>query len=92
MNLSEKDKNHLVNKLKYKKEDIPQIEKSLKKTRFKLEKTDESVSEISAADARKILGDDRFLSGIGRSSFHWSCVRQAEDGSSIYFDSSRLFK
>lgn len=92
MNLSEKDKNHLVKKLKYKKEDIPQIEKCLKKTRFELEKTDKSVSEISAADARKILGDDKFLSGMGRSSFHSSSVRQTEDGSSIYFDSSRFFK
>lgn len=37
-------------------------------------------------------GTETYLSGIVRSAFHWSVVRETEDGRRVYFDSSNLFK
>lgn len=34
-----------------------------------------------------------YLSGISRSAFHWSSVRETKtEGMSVYFDSSKLFR
>ena len=52
-------------------------------------------SERIAADkALDVLGRVAFLSGIGRSAFHFTAAREAKDNSGdvVYFDSSRLFK
>jgi len=50
------------------------------------------VKKISREDAIKILGMETYLSGIARSAFHWNSVRDSENGESVYFDSSKLFK
>lgn len=47
---------------------------------------------ISIKICIELLGIKAFLSGIGRSAFHWSAVRQVDDAYSIYFDSSNLFR
>lgn len=48
--------------------------------------------QIPREEALKVLGRERYLSGIARSAFHWSAVRDGEKGQEIYFNSSRLFK
>ena len=71
-------------------EDFNQIERAIKKTVYEL-KVKDITKEITQEEALKILGREEFLSGISRSSFHWSAVRNKED-KTIYFDSSKLFK
>ena len=47
---------------------------------------------ISREEAIKILGMETYLSGISRSAFHCSAMRDSSDGEqSIYFDSSSYF-
>lgn len=72
--------------------DIPQIKAALRKTQFTKHTPHDNGIRISADSARKILGDRPFLSGISRSAFHWSAVRQKDDGTIIYFDSTPYFK
>lgn len=43
-------------------------------------------------EAIRRLGRETWLSGIARSAFHATCVRETEDGESVYFDSSKLFQ
>lgn len=86
MKLLEEDKNYLKD-LGFLEKDIVQIEEAIGKTTYTLEQ-----KKISSKCAIEILGRKVFLSGIGRSAFHWSAVREAEDGRTVYFDSSRLFK
>lgn len=71
------------------KSDLPQIEKALQKsiTNYKCNGT-----TISREEAIQILGKTVFLSGISRSAFHFTAMRQNNEGKSVYFDSSRLFK
>lgn len=47
---------------------------------------------ISGKQAVEILGRKAYLSGISRSAFHRSAVRETENGGMVFFDSSRLFK
>ena len=92
MELTKQDVSYIVNELRYEMMDIPQIKAALKKTKFTQCTPRDNGTIISADSARKILGDKPFLSGICRSAFHWSAVRQKDDGTIIYFDSSPLFK
>lgn len=48
--------------------------------------------QISRDKAIRLLGRERYLSGISRSAFHYSAARRTDDGQVVYFDSSRLFK
>lgn len=66
---------------------INQIEKAAGQTVYTLEGR-----RISGKQAVEILGRKAFLSGISRSTFHRSAVREMEDGRMVFFDSSRLFK
>lgn len=86
MKLTKKDKTTLSH-WGYSKEDLLQIEKALKVTTLELDG-----EEVSVEGAIKTLGRKKFLSGIGRSSFHWTALRENEKGEAIFFDSSKLFK
>ena len=70
----------------YSNEDMIQIEKATTKTAYEF-----NGEKISQKKALEILGRREYLSGIARSSFHWSSVRNNDDGEKVYFDSSRLF-
>ena len=49
--------------------------------------------KLTKAEAIKKLGEIGYLSGIGRSAFHWTAFRETLDGKgNVYFDSRRLFK
>ena len=69
--------------------DFPQIEEAFKKskTKYKLDAT-----PISREEAISLLGREQYLSGIARSSFHYTACRQTPDGKFVYFDSSNLFR
>ena len=48
---------------------------------------------ITREEAIKRLGVREYLSGIERSAFHWTAMRETKDGrGKVYFDSSRLFR
>lgn len=88
MKLTVEDKKNLI-EMGYTERDFKQIELAASKTTY----TDDSDKRVSRAKAIELLGRKAFLSGLGRSAFHWSAVRETEDGkTSIYFDSSKLFK
>lgn len=68
-------------------EDISQIEEATKKTVYEMDD-----KKISQKKAIEILGRKKYLSGISRSAFHFSAVRDNDKGETVYFDSSKLFK
>lgn len=70
-------------------QDIKQISVAIGRTVYTFK--GERVTADKAAD---VLGRIAFLSGIGRSAFHFTAARKAKDNSGdvVYFDSSRLFK
>lgn len=43
--------------------------------------------KITAEKAREILGDEDFLSGLCRSTFHWGSERTNNNGGRVCFDS-----
>lgn len=56
-------------------------------------KHESQTKKISHKEARKILGNTTYLSGITRSAFHWTSARESDDGRyCVFFDSSALFK
>ena len=85
-NLSEQDV-EILKMFNYSNSDIIQIDKAVTKARYTLDN-----KRISHKEARVILGDVKFLSGIARSAFHFTAVRETNDNKLILFDSSRLFK
>ena len=88
MNLTKTDKDLLLG-WGYSERDFPQIEEALQKskTKYKLES-----AQISRDKAISLLGREQFLSGISRSAFHHTAVRQTADGRFVFFDSSNLFR
>ena len=86
MLLSEEHKRYLK-KLGNTKKDVEWIECALVMSTFKFRGR-----RISAEKAIRLLGQENFLSGLSRSAFHWSAVRNTEDGERVMFDSSRLYK
>ena len=72
------------------KEDKEQIKRALKCTKYKL-CGDYTTTPISRKEAIEILGKELFVSGLERSSFHWTAARTNED-KTVLFDSSELFK
>ena len=93
MKLTNQDKEYLT-KLGYTKLDFVQIEKATGKTIYTLcneYNGDETI--INTEKAIEVLGRYKYLSGISRSAFHWSAVRETETkGIIVYFDSSKLFR
>ena len=73
----------------YPQEDLKYIEEALPFTDFELLIERQNDKKISLKKAKEILGETNFLSGIARSTFHYSAVREAENGHKIYFNSSR---
>lgn len=46
--------------------------------------------QLTADEAYDMLGESDFMSGLSRSAFHFSSVRECNEGA-IFFDSSALF-
>lgn len=91
MKLTKKDKQFLIS-IGCTEKDFPKIEQAESKTIFEHYPKVGAGWKITAKKALDILGREQFLFGLYRSSFHWSAVRCAADGSEVYFDSSRLFR
>lgn len=89
MKLTKKDKEFL-RILGYSEEtDLRQIEEAMTKTVYELN----GKEKISCDEAVKLLGRETFLNGLSRSAFHWSAVRDTQDGeNTVSFDSSKLFQ
>ena len=64
--------------------DFPQIEYAMRKDVTYYEYDN---NRISREEVIELIGMKEYLSGIGRSAFHYTSVR-----SGVYFDSSKLFK
>lgn len=82
--------------------DIPQIQEAIKVSTYELYKRlnpnafDEDrsklVKKLTAKEAYRRLGGETFLSGIGRSAFHWSSARDCvNENYFVLFDSEALF-
>lgn len=87
MKLTAQDKEWL-REFGHKDEDFPQIEEAAQKqkTTYKLGR-----QPISREQAIALLGRKTYLSGISRSAFHCTAVRDMDGGRFVYFDSSNLF-
>jgi len=88
-----KEHQEIILNFGYLKQDLKQIEKALSKTDFELSTPEKNQDKkITINKAVKILGEELFLSGMCRSSFHYSAVRENRRGQKVYFNSSRLFE
>ncbi len=86
--LTSEDRN-ILRSMGYPESDFEQIEEAINRSTFTLD--DKTV--INAYEAIDILGKYTFLSGIGRSAFHWTSSRKTADGKhTMDFDSRILFK
>ena len=85
--LTEEDKRFLREKMYEDDQSIDQIERALAKTIFELDG-----KRITAEEARSVLSETDFLTGIDRSSFHVDAVRYTEDGREVSFDSRPFFR
>lgn len=93
MKLTNKDKEYLK-KLGYTSIDFAQIEQATGKTNYTLcDENSGKETTINREKAIEVLGREKYLSGISRSAFHWSAVRETEtENIYVYFDSSKLFR
>ena len=104
LKLSDSDIEYLK-KIGHTEEDIPQIEDALNNTIYTLGNAGKSSDgnieipdeqddvEITAQEAREILGDEKFLSGLSRSAFHYTSGRWNNDDTKyVSFDSSKIFE
>lgn len=104
LKLSDSDIEYLK-KIGHTEEDIPQIEEALNNTIYTLGNAGKSSDgnieipdeqddvEITAQEAREILGDEKFLSGLSRSAFHYTSGRWNNDDTKyVSFDSSKIFE
>jgi len=72
----------------YSETDFGQIERAANRGTFVL--NDET--PVNAREALAILGQETFLSGLGRAAFHWTCSREAPGGNdTVDFDCRALF-
>lgn len=73
----------------YPEDELPQIEEAANRGKFILDED----KAINAHQALELLGEEIFLSGLGRAAFHWTCDRYTPDNKHrISFDASILFK
>ena len=86
MKLTKEDK-ELLTSWGYPDEDFAQIEIATSKTTYKMNE-----KKISLNKALEVLGRREYLSGIGRSAFHFTACRENEKGEIVHFDSSKLFE
>ena len=77
MVLSKKEKQQLLN-WGYKPEDIPCIEEAINNGMefITLFPNGEDRNHITPEGAKRILGTEAFLSGVGRSTFHSTAIRE----------------
>lgn len=85
MKLTESDKAYL-SLLGYLKEDFQQIEEAAAGTVYEYEGR-----RISGKKAIELLGREAYLSGIGRSSFHWTAAREVQIGGVVFFNARNYF-
>lgn len=85
--LSDSDKEVLTS-FGYAKQDFEQIELAANKATFVLEHE----TPINAHEAYELLGQETFLSGIGRAAFHWTSGRETKDGKDVSIDASVIFR
>lgn len=85
MTLTKKDKQQLLD-WGYKPEDIPAIEEAINNGMefITLYRNGDDRNHVTAEGAKRILGCKEFLSGVGRSTFHSSAIRE-NNGKSVYF-------
>lgn len=86
MKLTKADREYLKRECKEDDMHIDQIEKAVGKTWFEYKR-----ERISAEKAIELCGRETFLSCLDRSAFHRTTCWMLEDGSVVYFDSSKLF-
>ena len=94
MVLQQRDINLLLSN-GYLQRDIKQIQEAIKKTeytQYELQPPYTIVKKLTAAEAYKKLGREKFLSGIGRSAFHFTASREYSKKYGVMFDSHKLFK
>lgn len=72
----------------YKKVDILKIDEAIPITIYQMV----GGKKVFYRVARRRLGREEFLSGIGRSAFHGSALRTCTDGRMVSFDSGALFR
>lgn len=91
MKLTDEDKKILLD-WGYTENDLEQIQRALVKTTYELYSDDNREKrKISGKQARELLGQEKFLSGISRSAFHYTSLRETSDGKEIIFDTYKLF-
>lgn len=88
MKLTVADK-ELLKKWGYPEKDFEQIEMA---TEAKCTTYEMNGEKISATKAIEVLGREAYLSGIGRSAFHFTSFRENDNGQGVHFNSSKLFK
>lgn len=93
LKLSEQDK-AMLTEMAVQGEDFEQIEDSMKSrnTQYKVYIHDNNGTPITRKATIRILGRRAWLSGLARSAFHYTAVRDAEDGRKVFFDSSRMHR
>ena len=87
--ITKEDKAYL-SELGYPKKDIDQIEYAASHTKYI-----HGITSISATKAIEILGKNEFLSGLSRSAFHETALREPldkNDCNMVLFDSSEMFR
>lgn len=88
--LTKQDEKIITTVLEYPKEDLPYIRRALKTIKiFELTNSESSHTEhqISLQDVKLIIGNENFLSGLCRATFHSSACRETKDENIfIYFD------
>ena len=91
MKLTNADKTILQN-MRIPDEDFAQIERASSKTVYEYCPKGGVSGKIGAKKAIELLGKKEFLSGLSRSAFHWSAMRETKDGGNVYFDTSAFFR
>lgn len=77
----------------YEDSDMPQIEEASRvcKCSVVVDFNDDELF-VTPSQARSFLGDRAFSSGVARSAFHRTAIREVKNGLYVYFDASALFK
>lgn len=81
----------MLRKWGYLDEDLLQISKAITNTDYFYSNNGKE-EKITHKQARELLGDEKFLSGISRSAFHYSSSREIDGNGYVFFDSSKMFK
>lgn len=71
--------------------DIGEIDFVARRTKYYLLLGGDARKRISMTEAIDVLGRERWLSGLSRSTFHWTSVRSSDDGEEVLFDSTEAY-